>query len=177
MKHCKLTTERRPHAGDGGITSPGDKDGHFQSDNNLWSFLFTLRTPHGVPPRKFALRAETKEDAIGCNFASCTVFGSRHAIVVRELQCKRIQCTTIGTHWSHCADASNTDFEVSFTSVEEFTMNKMEIFEIADETALPANVKKCASGCSFQEIVRDAFVQSGQQLHTSEWQKQTSQLS
>jgi hypothetical protein len=29
-----------------------------KADDNPWSFLFTLRNPRGVPPRKCALREE-----------------------------------------------------------------------------------------------------------------------
>jgi hypothetical protein len=32
----------------------------YKGDDSLRSFLFTLRNPHGVPPRKFALKAEEK---------------------------------------------------------------------------------------------------------------------
>jgi hypothetical protein len=35
-----------------------------KGDDSLRSFLFTLRNPHGVPPRKFPLRPEKKEYAI-----------------------------------------------------------------------------------------------------------------
>jgi hypothetical protein len=44
--------------------------GHCKCDDSLRSFLFTLRNPHGVPPRKFALKAKEKEYAILC----CSVF-------------------------------------------------------------------------------------------------------
>jgi hypothetical protein len=30
----------------------------YKGDDSLRSFLFALRNPHGIPPRKFALRAE-----------------------------------------------------------------------------------------------------------------------
>jgi hypothetical protein len=37
-----------------------------KGDDSLQSFLVTLQNPHGVPPRKFALKAEGKQDAIWC---------------------------------------------------------------------------------------------------------------
>jgi hypothetical protein len=40
----------------------------WKGDDSGWSFLFTLRKPHGVPPRKFALRAEKKQRAISVSF-------------------------------------------------------------------------------------------------------------
>jgi hypothetical protein len=36
----------------------------YKGDDSLWSFLFPLRSPQGVPPRKFTLRARKKENAI-----------------------------------------------------------------------------------------------------------------
>jgi hypothetical protein len=49
--------------------------GKWKGDDSLRSFLFTLRNPHGVPPRKFALKAERKEYAIWCYSKYCVVFG------------------------------------------------------------------------------------------------------
>jgi hypothetical protein len=53
----------------------GEENNTWKGDDSLRSFLFTLRNPHGVPPRKFALRAERKEHAIICNSTWCPVFG------------------------------------------------------------------------------------------------------
>jgi hypothetical protein len=38
----------------------GNENNCYKGDDSLRSFLFTLRNPHCVPPRKFALRAERK---------------------------------------------------------------------------------------------------------------------
>jgi hypothetical protein len=46
-----------------------------KGDNSLRSFLFTLRNPHGVPPRKFALKEEMKRAAIYCDSDACPGFG------------------------------------------------------------------------------------------------------
>jgi hypothetical protein len=37
-----------------------------KADPSLKSFLFTLRNPHNVPARRFALKAEMKDKAISC---------------------------------------------------------------------------------------------------------------
>jgi hypothetical protein len=44
-----------------------DSSGTFKGDDSLKSFLFTLKNPHNIPPRKFALNPETKETAIICD--------------------------------------------------------------------------------------------------------------
>jgi hypothetical protein len=46
-----------------------------KGDDSLQSFLFTLRNPYGVPPRKFALNKERKEYAIYYRDDLCAVFG------------------------------------------------------------------------------------------------------
>jgi hypothetical protein len=51
----------------GGFTPVKWESGNkYKGDDSLRSFLFTLRNPHGVPPRKFALKAEEKHNAICC---------------------------------------------------------------------------------------------------------------
>jgi hypothetical protein len=41
--------------------------GRSKGDDRLRSFLFTLRNPRGLPPRKFALRAGRKQRTVYCN--------------------------------------------------------------------------------------------------------------
>jgi hypothetical protein len=43
-----------------------DLDALFRGDDSLRSFLFRVRNPRGVSPRKFALRAERMQYAIRC---------------------------------------------------------------------------------------------------------------
>jgi hypothetical protein len=67
----------------GGFTSvkwESDGDGKDKGDDSLQSFLFTLKNPHSVSPRKFALRREQKQHAIYCCSASGPVFGFNKAI-------------------------------------------------------------------------------------------------
>jgi hypothetical protein len=62
-----------------------------KGDDSLRSFLFTLRNPHGVPPRKFGLKEEKKQDAIVCNSATDSRFGD--CIVVYG-NCNERDCFT-----------------------------------------------------------------------------------
>jgi uncharacterized coiled-coil protein SlyX len=39
----------------------------FKGDPSLKSFVFTLKNPHNFPPRKFALKAERRHEAINCD--------------------------------------------------------------------------------------------------------------
>jgi hypothetical protein len=139
--------------------------GTVKGDNSLRSFLFTLRNPHGVPPRKFALKAEMNQYAIHCHpghyakfgySAYCPSFGFTDIHVSDNCNTNRNSHTKIGTLYSDSAYANDTAFEDFLTGAEKFTVKEIEVFEIADYTALPADVKKSANGCLFQERARDA---------------------
>jgi hypothetical protein len=107
--------------------------GTLKCDNSLGSFLFTLRNPHGVPPRKFALKAEWKQYAIKCNPTWCPTFGYYDDIAVSDnCNANRNSFTRIGTRWSNSAYANNTTFEDFLTGAESFTVKEIEVFEIAD---------------------------------------------
>jgi hypothetical protein len=45
----------------------GNENNTWKGHDSLRIFLFRLSNRHGVPPRKFALRAERKQSAIICN--------------------------------------------------------------------------------------------------------------
>jgi hypothetical protein len=53
---------RRLHSGDVGIRVI-----ELQVDPNLKTVLFTLKNPHNVPVRRFALKAEKNDWAISCS--------------------------------------------------------------------------------------------------------------
>jgi hypothetical protein len=46
------------------VKSEPERCGKYKGDDSLRSFLFMLRNLHGVPPRKFVLRAKKKQFAI-----------------------------------------------------------------------------------------------------------------
>jgi hypothetical protein len=108
----------------------GDKH---KGDDSLQSFLFILRNPHGVPPRKFALREEAKQYAIKCDSTYCASFGSGCDIRVwDDCNPNRNSFTRIGTHWSDRTYANDTAFEYFLTGDYNFTVKEIEVFEIAD---------------------------------------------
>jgi hypothetical protein len=104
-----------------------------KGDDSLRSFLFTLRNPHGVPPRKFALREEKKQYAIGCNSRWLAVFGYKGDIAVSDNgNANRSSYTRIGTRYDDCTYMNDTAFEHFFTGAGYFTVKEIEVFEIAD---------------------------------------------
>jgi hypothetical protein len=68
----------------------GDENNCWKGDDSLRSFLFTLRNPRGVPPRKFALNAEKKRFAIECNCTLGSGFGTWSGVeTLSEGTCRR----------------------------------------------------------------------------------------
>jgi hypothetical protein len=42
-------------------------DDTLKADDSAKSFLFTLKNPHNIPPKKFPLKPENKDEAIDCS--------------------------------------------------------------------------------------------------------------
>jgi hypothetical protein len=96
----------------------------WKNDNSLRSFLFTLRNPRGVPPRKFVLRKEWKQKAIFCSSPQCCTFGGDIAICT-NCNTSNESCTQIGNYYQ----SSGTDLK-HFTGAYNFRVKEIEIFEI-----------------------------------------------
>jgi hypothetical protein len=123
----------------------GKENNCWKVDDSLRSFLFTLKNPYGVPPRKFALKAEKKQYAISCNSTYCAAFGYGCEIAVKDnYNANRNSFTRIGTDWKNrvetqigsrwieSAYANDTAFEYFLTGAYKFTVKEIEVFEIAD---------------------------------------------
>jgi hypothetical protein len=78
----------------------------YKADPSLKSFLFTLKIPHNVPPRRFALRAEQKDKAIYCGPAS-------------------------DPHYRYTND-TGLEAERFFTGSKYFQAKEIEVFEITN---------------------------------------------
>jgi hypothetical protein len=109
--------------------------GKWKGDDSLRSFLFTLRNPHGVPPRKFALRETKKKYAIYCK-SECFAFGGGgygcDIHISDNCNANKNSYTRIGTRWSDRTYANDTVVEDFFTGTEKFTVKEIEVFEIVD---------------------------------------------
>jgi hypothetical protein len=110
-----------------------DENNCWKGDDSLRSFLMTLRNPHDVPPRKFALKEEKKEMAIRCDSLWCAVFGDE--IGVSDFcNTNSESYTEFGTnsHDNNRVYANDVDFGSFFTGAEEFTVKEIEVFEITN---------------------------------------------
>jgi hypothetical protein len=52
-----------------------DSDGHSKKDDGFETFVFSLKNPHTVPARRFALKPEEKEMALSCDGGFGPCFG------------------------------------------------------------------------------------------------------
>jgi hypothetical protein len=84
----------------------------FKADDSQKSFVFTLKNPHNIPARRFALKAEKKHQAIYCDFRYGPWFGD---IRVSD----------------NCNANTGLDGRIVFTGSEYFQVTEIEVFEIA----------------------------------------------
>jgi hypothetical protein len=111
-------------------SSPYGKD---KADPSLKSFVFTLKNPHNFPARKFALKAEKKDEAIYCDSSYRPDLGGPHFCDIRVSD----NCNANTSSWTHqfgrCyANDTGLDGKTFLTNSEYFTVKEIEVFEIAD---------------------------------------------
>jgi hypothetical protein len=106
----------------------GNENNCLKADSSLKSFLLTPTNRHNVPGRRFALKAEAKDRATGCdlrcgpNFCDIGVSSKYNAN------------THSYTHTFGNCYANNTglDEKTLFTGSWDFQVNEIEVFEITD---------------------------------------------
>jgi hypothetical protein len=105
---------------------------HSKADDSLRSFVFTLRNPHNIPARRFALKAEMKSRAIGC-YSECgpcfggPIFGD---IRVRDsCHANTDSATALGTAYTN---DTGLDGKTVFTGSKYFQVKEIEVFEITE---------------------------------------------
>jgi hypothetical protein len=98
-----------------------------KADDSLRSFLFTLKNPHNIPARRFALNAEKRDEAIACDsnrgpdFDGLVVSDSRNA--------NTRSCTWLGNVY---ANDTELDGSTVFTGSWNFQAKKIEVVDITE---------------------------------------------
>jgi hypothetical protein len=103
-----------------------DNSNCFKADPSLKSFLFTLKNPHNFPARRFALKAEKKDEAIFCNSSCGPYFGNDIGV---SDNCNK----NTGSHtWLGPSYTNDTGLrgKTFFTGSESFQVKEIEVFEI-----------------------------------------------
>jgi hypothetical protein len=103
-------------------------DGQSRADPSLKSFLFTLKNPHNFPPRKFALKAEKKNQAIAC----WDTWGPHFWDISVSDNCNKGSSSQTGAFGGHYVNDTGLDGLTLFTGSERFTVKEIEVFEIRD---------------------------------------------
>jgi hypothetical protein len=101
---------------------------YYKADPSIKSFLFTLKNPHNVPARRFALKAEKKDEAIIWNFSSGPSFGDLRVVD----NCNTNNWSHIGTFGQSYTNDTGLDGKTFFTGSEGFRVKEIEVFEITD---------------------------------------------
>jgi hypothetical protein len=100
-----------------------------KADPSLKSFLFTLKNPHNLPARKFALKTQQKNEAIACNSSWGPCFGDIG--VYDNCNANTSSYTDLGDRCRYAND-TGLDGETLLTGSEKFTVKEIEVIEIAD---------------------------------------------
>jgi hypothetical protein len=100
----------------------------WKGDGSQKSFLFTLKNPHKVPARRFALKAEKKHQAICCYFLRGPHFFD---IAVCD-QCNANTSSSTSNFGSSYTNDTGLNGKTFFTGSDDFQVKEIEVFEIKD---------------------------------------------
>jgi hypothetical protein len=105
----------------------GREDNCLKADDSLKSFLFTLKNPHNIPARRFALKAEEKWAAIVCDSESGPFFWDIG--VSDNCNANSLSHTFLGLVYTN---DTGLDGNAVFTGSEHFQVKEIEVFEITE---------------------------------------------
>jgi hypothetical protein len=97
------------------------------TDGNIFGG-FTLKNPHNVPARRFALNTEEKDGAIVCNSDWGATFGSGCDLCIWN-HCQVNNCTFFGSTYANDTGLPGTKV---LAGAAHFQVNEIEVFEITD---------------------------------------------
>jgi hypothetical protein len=115
----------------GGFTrAKWGSSGAYKADRRLKSFLFTLRNPHNIPAKKFALKAETTFHAIQCSSGHGPDFGHGSDLFVHD-RCDANTSSYTNLGFAYTND-TGLDGKKIFANSQYFRVKEIEVFEITD---------------------------------------------
>jgi hypothetical protein len=97
-----------------------------KADPSLKSFLFTLKNPHNVPARRFALKPEKRKEAIQCWFA----WGPNFCDIGVYDNCNANTDSYTSHFGDHYTNDTGLDGKTFFTGSGGFRVKEIEVFEI-----------------------------------------------
>jgi hypothetical protein len=113
----------------GGFTPvPWESGTKYKADPSLKSFIFTLKNPHNVPARRFALKAEKKDKAIYCDSEG----GPHLCDIPVGGNCNATTDSFTFNFGSSYANDTRLDGITFFTGSPFFQVKAIEVFQITD---------------------------------------------
>jgi hypothetical protein len=103
----------------------GNESNCIKADASLKSFLFTLKNPHNLPGRRFALKAEQTNRAISCRSA----YGPSFYDIGVKNNCNANSDSYTSLGWSYTND-TGVCADTFFTGSRHFQAKDVEVFEI-----------------------------------------------
>jgi hypothetical protein len=100
--------------------------GKFKADDSLKSFVFTLKNPHNIPARRFALKAEKKEYTIYCHSERGPSFGN-DIYVSDNCNANTGSATFLGRAYTNDTGLRG---QIVFTGSQYFQVREIEVFAI-----------------------------------------------
>jgi hypothetical protein len=99
----------------------------------LKSFLFTVKNPHNIPPRRFELKPEKKHQAI-YRFSENACFGFGCDLVVCE------NCNAVAKNYTYSLgntykNDTGIDSLTLLTGSRYFQVQEIEVFQIGDHSS------------------------------------------
>jgi hypothetical protein len=105
-----------------------DSTSHSKADDNEKSFLFTLKNPHNIAPRRFAFDTAKKQHPIYCDSGWGPGFGDDMG-VFDNCNASTESFTYLGRSYTN--DTGLDEWKV-FTGSWNFQVKEIEVFEITD---------------------------------------------
>jgi hypothetical protein len=105
-----------------------DCSGKHKVDPSLKSFLFTLKNPHNIPARTFALRHRKLPEAIVCDCGA----GPRFWDIGVYADCNANTNSFTGSLGSWYINDTGRKWDSIFTGNNNFRGKEIEVFEITD---------------------------------------------
>jgi hypothetical protein len=100
-----------------------------KADPSMRSFVFTLKNPHDVPPRRFALKLAEISNAINCVVTYGPIFFGGIVVADKSNANSSSYTSCFGLCYTNDTDVPSETF---FTNSPRFTVDEIEVFEIRD---------------------------------------------
>jgi hypothetical protein len=104
--------------------------GRYGSDKSQRTFLFTLKNPYGIAPRKFRIKPGEVEYAVWFDSERGPVFGKGADLSIRNVAEAESYAGAFGTTYEN---DTGRDGKTLLAGVQRFNLNEIEVFELLDK--------------------------------------------